>query len=72
MEPSKRFNIYEALVSDQLHELGGLYKHLLEYVELMVLEKHGNEALNTIKERWGFFKLTMLNGQLSDQVNFLN
>lgn len=51
MQPLDRFNIHEALVSDDLHQLGGVYQHLLQCIGVMGTENHGFEAIMEIRDR---------------------
>ncbi|KAI8147742.1 hypothetical protein BJV82DRAFT_305675 [Fennellomyces sp. T-0311] len=52
MRPNERFNIYEALVCDDLHQLGGIYTHLLTCIHEMIKEKHDPEAMDEIRNRF--------------------
>ena len=46
VKPIDRFNIYDALVADELHQLMGVYSHILECVEKMVLESTDDNGAN--------------------------
>jgi hypothetical protein len=39
------FDLYCSLLTDDLHQLGGLYKHLLQFTENMIKKLHGKAAL---------------------------
>ncbi|KAI8140200.1 hypothetical protein BJV82DRAFT_716024 [Fennellomyces sp. T-0311] len=49
--PQPQFNIYDALLVDDLHQIGGVYKHLLKFVEGYVREHYGGTAITKINER---------------------
>ena len=36
VDMNKYWNIYDSLVIDDLHQIGGIYKHLLSFIENMV------------------------------------
>ncbi|KAI8137275.1 hypothetical protein BJV82DRAFT_674963 [Fennellomyces sp. T-0311] len=50
--PHHYFDIYDSITVDDLHQLGGIYKHLLEFVEKSVRQNHGKKAILEIKRRY--------------------
>ncbi|KAI8142088.1 hypothetical protein BJV82DRAFT_670195 [Fennellomyces sp. T-0311] len=47
-----RFDIHSALLADDLHQLGGvLGDHLMSFIEELIVNEHGNEALDTVTAR---------------------
>ena len=62
MKPIDRFNIHDALVSDELHQLVGVYSHLLSCVEKIIIETEdedgnniGVQVKNEINSRYVFY-----------------
>ncbi|KAI8138143.1 hypothetical protein BJV82DRAFT_322667 [Fennellomyces sp. T-0311] len=52
--PQPQFNIYDALLVDDLHQIGGVYKHLLKFVEGY---HHCHSIKSTIVFEKGFYIL---------------
>ncbi|KAI8148724.1 hypothetical protein BJV82DRAFT_589372 [Fennellomyces sp. T-0311] len=47
-----RFDIHSALLADDLHQLGDvLGDHLMSFIEELIVNEHGNEALDTVTAR---------------------
>jgi hypothetical protein len=38
------YDVYSAMITDDLHQLGGIYRHLIQYVERIVKKTKGNAA----------------------------
>ncbi|KAG2213635.1 hypothetical protein INT45_008805 [Circinella minor] len=49
--PQPQFNIYEAIVVDDLHQIGGVYKHILNFVETHICSKYRKKAIVDINKR---------------------
>ena len=45
------FEINQALVVDDLHQLGGIIKHLLGFVEKLIVDKHGKSGIEKVTAR---------------------
>ncbi|SAL99066.1 hypothetical protein, partial, partial [Absidia glauca] len=61
------FNIYDSLVVDDLHQLGGVYRHLLGFIEALIKDQRGKAAI----VEWRCRSLPYYSGMKSFKTGFL-
>jgi hypothetical protein len=49
--PSEKFDIYSALITDGLHQVGSTYDNLRYCAEELIMDKYGEGVLDDLKKR---------------------